>query len=106
MENKTTWGERKYDPHDTITMINCESVPYNFVYAIKKKPSDTYNTLSQKSGIQHKKKSIAEIHDLGRLYHPNYHPEYQKTMKVNDKSFRKTHGPFTRYLDDAGRKGA
>jgi hypothetical protein len=106
METKTTWGERQYNQNETLSLINCESAPYNFVTLSKKKPADTYRNLAPKFGIQHRKKSIAEIHDLGRLYHPNYHPEYQKTIKDNDKAFRRTHGMFTRYLDDAKRKGA
>lgn len=45
METKTCWDERKLNPDETNSMLNCSSVPYNFVYSHTKKPDDTYKTL-------------------------------------------------------------
>ena len=81
-------------------------MPYNYISLIKKKPPDSYKNLSIRPLIQNKKKAIAEISDIGRLYNPNYHPEYQKAYKLNNSAFRRKPGCFTHLVDDAQRKGS
>ena len=61
-------------------MINCSSEKWDILGNCNKRyPGTSIRELKKRPIIENKKKAIAELSDLGRLQHPNFHPDYKVT---------------------------
>jgi hypothetical protein len=76
------WDEKKVvDPGRPGSLMNSTGVGYNFITHTKNKYPDLKSLVSQEKFYPNKKKSIAEIADLQRLYYFNKNASYQAALK-------------------------
>lgn len=97
------------DHYKPRSLINSLSVDYNIIANCK--PTYKGNSAGQLYGelkdnkICHKKKAIGELSDLGRLYNPNFHPDYKETYKKDPHAFNKWSGYCSSTIDKGFKNG-
>lgn len=85
-QTKTFWNETTSNSNQLLpsSLINCTSKPYNIISNSKLRNNSSHITeLRPVFKIGNKKKAIGEISDLGRLQHPNFHPDYKVELPIN-----------------------
>lgn len=87
--------------------MNCPSVEYDILSGAKPvlRESSIDNLRATDEKIGFKKKAIAELSDLGRLYHPNFNLTY-KDYFIGDKDcFKKAEGMCSKLADGGYKNG-
>lgn len=76
---KCTTGGNLGNQDVNSSLVNSPSVDYNILSLSKPNlaSSDLRSLRNTDEKISFKKKAIAELSDLGRLYHPNFHANYK-----------------------------
>lgn len=105
IESKTLWNEKNMTEDEKKSMFNCSSVKYNFINRTVHRHADSAQQLRENPRTANRKKVIAEIYDLSRLFGPKYHPDYRSLIQKDPNCFHTIKGNFSRFLDDAHKTG-
>ncbi|KAL4443159.1 hypothetical protein ABPG74_002226 [Tetrahymena malaccensis] len=74
-------------------LMNCSSVGYNFITnTIVENPKTIQELRGDHQNICNRTKQIGSIYDKGRLFAPNFNPEYQSFFKTNEIAFHRNKG--------------
>ena len=88
------------------SMINCSSMEYNVISLRKPRQEGiSRKNMYSEEKICNKKKAQGEISDLGRLYNPNFHPDYKDYYKKNNIVFLKYKGYCSPQIDEGFKNG-
>ena len=104
--SKTFWSERQQEAEAKKTTFNMSSVNFDFLGNTQVRgPTQTVQDLKGKAFPAHRRKVIAEIYDISRLFAPKYNPDYRSLYKEDPLCFHHVKGPFSYFMDDAKRTG-